>query len=76
MVSAMFISDTFFTIVIVLLGVLASLYYFAVYRDVFADFFRAKPDHDDRTSELLSSYMAEKGVVGDQKVVERKQNGL
>ncbi len=76
MESAMSISDTFFTIVIVLLGVLASLYYFAVYREVFTDFFRAKPDYDDRSSELLNSYMAGKGDVRDQKVVEREQNGL
>ena len=72
----MFISDTFVAVVVVLLSFLASLYYFGVYRDVFTDFFRAKSEYDERTAEVLNSYMAEKENVEDQKGIERQQNDL
>lgn len=69
---AMFIADTFVTVAIVLLSVLASLYYFGVYRDVFTDFFSTKSEYDEKTAELLNSYMAGKENVEDQKGIERQ----
>lgn len=73
---AMFMSDTFFGVVVVFLSVLASLYYFGVYRDVFTDFFGTKPNYDERAAELLNSFIEESENVDSKKGIEPEQNSL
>ena len=72
----MFISDAFVAVVVVLLSVLASLYYFGVYSRALPDFFSTRPDYDERAAEWLNSCLKEPSITEGNEASDREQNDL